>query len=202
MSEPEEIEISPGIPAGETGAVAALYWEAFGPKLSPALGDRDAGIRYLETQLSAERVICAHRAGRVVGVLGFYGAGSGAVGFSYRELARQYSPASAPWRTLLLAVLGRRPKPGELLLDGLSVAAEARGHGIGSRLLAAAMAEAARQGKSAVRLSVVDSNPRARALYARMGFVPAETVSLGVFGRLFGFQRATDMVFRLSEGAE
>lgn len=202
MSEPHPVRLSRGIPDGQIDAVATLYWEAFGVKLAPALGGREPGIRYLAGQLNAEQVICAHQNGRVLGVVGFYSAGGGAVGFSYPDLARQYSRTSAAWRTLLLAILYRQPKAGELLLDGLSVAAEARGRGIGSLLLEEARAEAGRQGKGAVRLSVVDSNPRARALYERMGFVPAETVSLGVFGRLFGFQRATDMVWSLSEGVE
>lgn len=195
-----EVTITRGIPAGKRRAVASLYWDAFGAKLRPALGDRVRGERFIASVLNAEQVFCAQVDGAVLGVVGFYAGREGAIGFSYRELARQGSPLTAPWRALLLAVLARKPDRRELLLDGLSVSPAARGTGIGTQLIAAAVAEAQRQGKQAVRLSVVDSNPRARALYERLGFVPDKTVSIGVFGRMFGFQKSTDMVLRVGQG--
>lgn len=192
-----DIEIVRGIPAGARLDVARIYWEAFGRKLAPSLGGRARGVAYLETQLHSDRFLCATRSGRVIGVLGFCDGGRKAVGLSVRGLAREYSAISAPWRAALMLILSRTPREGELLLDGLSIAPEERGHGIGSRLLGEAIALSAYRGLKGVRLSVVDSNPRARSLYERLGFTATETVSIGILERVYGFRRATDMVYRI-----
>lgn len=201
MNEADAVDVVRGIPDGSRAEVARLYWEAFGRKLSPSLGDREHGERYIESQLNADGFICATMSGRVIGAVGFYDQSRGAVGFSYRRLVQEYSVMSAPWRTALLMLLGRRPGAGELLLDGLSVAPQARGLGVGSRLIGEAIALAERRGMRQVRLSVVDSNPRARSLYERLGFHAVKTESIGLPKNLFGFRRATDMVFRITEGA-
>ncbi|MEB4613659.1 GNAT family N-acetyltransferase [Leucobacter sp. M11] len=198
MSDPDDIRITRGIPAGQEHAVAVLYWEAFGAKLAPALSSRERGVAYLRAHLVPERILCATEHGRVLGVLGFDEGGLGAVHPTYRGLVRAFSPFSAPWRALMLAVLARSARPEEFQLDGISVSAAARGRGIGSRLLDEAKREARERGKVAVRLSVIDTNPRARALYERSGFVPAGTVTMGPLAPVFGFRTASDMVYRMS----
>jgi ribosomal protein S18 acetylase RimI-like enzyme len=56
-------------------------------------------------------------------------------------------------------------------LNGLAVAADAAGQGIGKLLVEAAVAEAARRGARKVTLRVLGGNDVARRLYARCGFV-------------------------------
>jgi len=56
------------------------------------------------------------------------------------------------------------------LLEDLIVRPEARGRGIGSRLIAAAVDEARRQGCRRITLLTDADNHRAQALYARHGF--------------------------------
>ena len=48
----------------------------------------------------------------------------------------------------------------------------ARGQGLGARLIAAVLADAAAAGLREIRLEVGATNARARAAYARAGFVP------------------------------
>lgn len=184
-----------GVPAGAGPRAAALYREAFAAELRPALGDGPRARALLEATLHPDRMLCAVQPdGLVVGVLGFHHDGRGAFGVRHRDLAAAYSPASAWLRLLLLAPLERRARPGELLLDGVCVAAEARGRGTGTALLAAADDVARAAGATAVRLSVVDANPRARALYERLGFVAGRTVRAGGLGALYGFDAVTEMV--------
>lgn len=57
-------------------------------------------------------------------------------------------------------------------IANIAVAADARGHGIGGRLLDEALAAARRSGSSMVHLEVRESNAAAQALYASRGFVP------------------------------
>ncbi|QRK14067.1 GNAT family N-acetyltransferase [Archangium violaceum] len=98
--------------------------------------------------------------------------------------------------------LHREARPDELLLDGIAVDAAARGRGIGTRLLAHAAHLARRAGLRRVRLSVVDTNPRARALYERCGFVAGRTQDVSLLGTLYGFRSVTEMTLEVSEQGE
>ncbi|MGF1612062.1 MAG: GNAT family N-acetyltransferase [Kiloniellales bacterium] len=64
-----------------------------------------------------------------------------------------------------------------LLVENLYVAEEARGRGVGRRLLAAAAAEAEKRGYGRIELHVRADNPESRAFYRRVGFFePGEAV--------------------------
>ena len=83
-------------------------------------------------------------------------------------------------------------------LQDLFVAPEARGRGVGTALIDALCREAARRGYQAIRLEVIDANPRARALYEREGFIATRTDRLGLLRFAFGFDSATTMIRVLS----
>lgn len=57
-------------------------------------------------------------------------------------------------------------------IANIAVAADARGHGIGGRLLDEALATAWRSGSATVHLEVRASNAPAQGLYASRGFIP------------------------------
>jgi ribosomal protein S18 acetylase RimI-like enzyme len=84
-----------------------------------------------------------------------------------------------------------------LELQGLAVASGVRGRGIGSALLAAAIAAARERGAERLTLRVLGTNPRAQALYERNGFV-VEGVLRGEF-RIAG-RRVDDVLMALSLG--
>jgi ribosomal protein S18 acetylase RimI-like enzyme len=70
-----------------------------------------------------------------------------------------------------VGLVGGRHDPVEWLLIAMWVAPEARGQGVGGRLVDAVVAEAVRQGASAVALHVTERNLVARKAYERFGFV-------------------------------
>ncbi|MEO1550281.1 MAG: GNAT family N-acetyltransferase [Pseudomonadota bacterium] len=70
----------------------------------------------------------------------------------------------------------------------------ARGQGVGTRLLSAVEALARARGCTCLRLDVIDTNPRARALYVRQGFEPQAPQRLGPFAGVFGFSTAIPMI--------
>ncbi len=61
--------------------------------------------------------------------------------------------------------LGREPE-----LRNLQVATVARGHGVGTTIVRAAERHARAAGAMALSVGVADDNPRARALYERLGY--------------------------------
>ena len=131
--------------------------------------------------------------GRLLGLAGFKTAEGAFVGGAWADMARVYGTFGAAWRAPLLGLLERRVEPGRLLMDGIAVAPEARGKGIGTVLLEAITNEAATRRLDAVRLDVIDTNPRAKALYERAGFTAKGTEDIFPFRWLFGFSTATRM---------
>ena len=83
------------------------------------------------------------------------------------------------------------------LLDGLCVAEGARGHGVGTALMAAVAAEARARGYGAVRLDVVAENAGARALYDRLGYVEVKRQGIGWLRPFFGLSQALTMIKRV-----
>ena len=78
-------------------------------------------------------------------------------------------------------------------MDGIAVDAAAWGRGIGTRLLDAICDHARDLDKTSVRLDVIDTNPRARTLYERRGFVTVRTEGVGPLRAIFSFRAVTTM---------
>lgn len=101
---------------------------------------------------------------------------------------------SALWRIVPLAMLERTPAKDTLQMDGICVSAQARGIGVGTALLDAVFQCAKDYGHSKVTLDVINTNPRAKSLYERKGFVAISEESTSVLRPLLGFDSATRMV--------
>lgn len=187
--------ITTGIPDANRNEAAALYWEAFGEKLGFVLGPKYRALMFITSVLRSDHGICAFDdEGRVLGVAGFKTAHGALVGGDFHALRRVYGWVGASIRIMLLAALEKDTDNERFVMDGIFVAPEARGKGVGTALLNAVAAEARKRGYRQVRLDVVDSNPRARALYLHEGFTEVSTRSIGIMRHIFGFSSATTMV--------
>ena len=193
----DTIEIVHGVPAGLAEAATELYCEAFADKLAPFLGNRQRAAAFLAPSMAPDWAFVALRGAQVLGIAGFKLDGRGLFEPSAGEFIRSYG-VSGVLRMLGLALVERKERPDVLLMDGIAVSAEVRGQGIGTRLLQAIEDHARVNGKSAVRLDVIDTNPGARRLYERFGFEAGDTTGIGVFRLVFPFRSTTEMVKRVS----
>ena len=132
----QEIAIRLGVPVGQAAGATRLYCEAFVDKLAPFLGAAERAAPFLAASFAGDRVFVAHRGGAVVGIAGFKLAGKGLFAPSFRQFLGEYG-LSALVRWAGLALLERKEEPHCLLMDGIAVAADARGRGLGTRLLGA-----------------------------------------------------------------
>ena len=174
---------------------AAQYWHAFSGKLGRPMAPERTALRFLERVIDPAHAISAVAPdGALLGVAGYKTPAGGFIGGSMSELAAVYGWFGALWRGPLLDLLERDCEPGQLLMDGIFVCDGARGCGVGTALLDAILQQAARRNLSEARLDAIDSNPRARALYERMGFRAISTVHLGPLRYLFGFRTSTTMI--------
>ncbi len=189
------IEIVRGFPEAARARVAALYWDAFRGKLGRVLGPDAKALRFLAPVLQPDYAFSAlDGEGTLLGVAGFSTPEDTFVSGEMADLTRVYGRFGAIWRAGLLEFL-ERPKSDEILvMDGIFVAPGARGRGVGSALLDRIVEEAKARGLSGVRLDVIDTNPRARALYERKGFEAQEAEQLGPLKWVFGFAASTPMI--------
>jgi len=189
------MKITVGIPQQDREEAAALYWEAFGEKLGFTMGPKYLALMFVRSVLRPDHGICAHDDdGKLLGIAGFKTSLGALVGGNFTDLRKTYGWTSAAIRACLLSLLERDVENERFLMDGLFVAPEARGLGVGTALLDAIFEEAKRRGYNQVRLDVVDTNPRAKALYRDMGFKEVKTVKIGLLKHIFGFSASTTMV--------
>lgn len=188
----DTVTIRLGVPETLRAQATALYCEALKAKLTPFLGPADRAARFLAPAMRADRAFVATGGAGILGIAGFQEGGIGLFDFGLAQLWREYG-LSGPVRAIGLATLDRREKSDTLPMDGIAVAPAAQGRGIGTRLLDAICGHARILGKTHIRLDVIDTNPRARALYERQGFVAGETVGLGPLRLIFPFRAVTTM---------
>ncbi|MDG1470147.1 MAG: GNAT family N-acetyltransferase [Ascidiaceihabitans sp.] len=172
-----------------------LYWQAFGPKLSKVMGPEAKARAFFTRVFDPNHAISALGPdGDLWGVAGFKSDNGALTAAEWSDMTAIYGSIDSTWRVPLLSLLERTHSPDILTMDGIFVSEQARGQGVGTVLLDAIVQTAKDLGKTAVRLDVIDTNPRARALYERRGFVATTQEHLGPFKWLFGFASATTMI--------
>ena len=184
-----------GLPPHLRAEAVQLYWQAFGGKLGRVMGPERLALRFLTRVLRGDHAIVALDAkGGLLGMAGFKTPAGSFAGGEVADVLAIYGKLGAAWRLPLLWMLGHEVDNDRFLLDGICVVRGARGHGIGSALMQAIEAEAVARGYEQVRLDVIDSNWRAKALYLRLGYTVEKTDDIGLLRFAFGFRSATTMV--------
>lgn len=192
------IIIQQGFHEAQRIQVAEIYVAAFERKLTPLFNTKDIAIPMVAAELRPPCCFtAADEAGQVLGVAGFQHSGESFVNFSARALMRRFGWLSGALRYGATLLFERKPDKTLLQMDGIAVHGEARGLGIGTQLIAALEAFALQEGYGGVRLDVVDTNPHARRLYERLGFM-AQRTAVYPFLRSVGFTSVTTMIKSLS----
>lgn len=185
--------IEHGLPDDLRDQAVDIFEDAFGSKMRMAVGDTEKRKAFMHQTYVAGNIIIARRGGTLLGMSGLSTKGApyagGLMGGSwdfrpYRELLGWWGAIWAVWGNRMA---DHRPKADEVYIDGIAVSPEARGLGIGTRLLDEATAIARANGKRYVRLDVIDTNPRAQALYERIGYKVTKVQSFRYKERWVGF---------------
>lgn len=196
------VSIRRGFLEDQRDDTALLFWEAFSGKLGKILMPEVRALRLIRRILDPEFAFSAvSHDGKLLGLAGFKTSEGGFSGGDLSDLVSVYGLFGGLWRGILLELLERPLKRDVLLMDGIFVHADARGKGVGTMLLDAIVDEARCRNLSSVRLDVIDTNPRARALYERAGFVAGATEEVGFLSDILGFRSTTTMIRRLGPGS-
>lgn len=139
-------------------------------------------------------LVACTNAGEVVGVAGFRSPKGSFLHLAPADLCAVHGRLGGLWRGAVLGWLAREVDNRRFLVDGLAVAEGWRGQGLGSALISALAREGRARGYPELRLDVSDHNTLARALYDRLGFVPAGHQRLRLLAPILGMTGATTMV--------
>ena len=200
MSQELDVAYSIGLNEGQLKAAAQLYDEAFGKKFAVAIKSRQDRLKLYESAFVGRFAISASVEAKLVGLAGFHtpdGSLTGGIGASV--LLTQLGVIRGLRAIAIFSLYERKPKPGQLLMDGIAVHKDYRGHGIGSQLLRNLLNYARQNGFAAIRLDVIDTNPGARRLYERRGFIPVRTEKFPFLRWLLGFGGSTSMELRVKD---
>lgn len=188
-------------------ALARLYVEAFGSKIAWAFGkyaDSMADLvadLLLHDQMRLSETLVAEVDGQVAGMAVLRRDHTHRPNWpTVWRLARQHVRGWRLFTTtfIMSAMCSNLCTPTRSYLESLAVDARYRGQGIGTHLLERCFEESRQAGKREISLHVVDTNPRAKQLYERMGFHTVRTERLGWFAsRWMGFSAQYFMVRHL-----
>ena len=202
------ITIELGLPDELRAQAVEIFDEAFGDKMRMAVRDTEKRKEFMRRAYVAQNCIVARRGDMLLGMAGLSTKGAphtgGLMGSSWdpRPYLDVLGWLGATWAVWGNRVADHRPKADEIYVDGIAVAPAARGQGIGTRLLDETTAIARAIGKRYVRLHVIDVNPRAQALYERLGYKVTRVQSFGYKERWVGFGGIISMEQLVLPGAE
>ena len=200
MADAPIISYGIGLKESQFETAAHLYDEAFGEKFKVAIKSRTDGMALLESTFVGSFALTASEGKDLVGLAGFHTReGSLTSGIGASQLLSKLGMVRGFRAIVIFSLYERTPKPGELVMDGIAVHKDYRGHGIGSQLLNGIVSHAKEEGFDTVRLDVIDTNPGAKRLYERSGFVPTKVERFPYLRWLLGFGASTTMEFRIAD---
>jgi GNAT superfamily N-acetyltransferase len=173
------------MPADMAPAAADLLIEAFATKfaheLRPSSPEQARRIA-VAGLVSDYAYVALDDDGSLLGLAGMASAGRPFFHLSFRVLRGEFGLAGALWRWAysFFEVLAKPRRRLTRRVEVLAVRADARGTGVGTALLEAAVAGALAEGADRLLLEVVDTNGLARQLYERVGFRATRTIHSGL----------------------
>ncbi len=176
-----------------------LYLNALEEKLEPILGSGDRAQEVLASNIATENCLVAICNEKLVGIMGIQTNEGGFVNPSLKTMKRTYGILGGIIRMGGLAILHHKTRIDELYIDGVAVAHEMRCKGIGTRLFDLLERVGSKKGIRTISLEVIDTNPRAVALYEHLGFAAVKTQTLWPLTLVvkFPFRSATLMVKKI-----
>lgn len=198
-----QVHVRPARPE-DAPALAHLYTEAFGSKLRWAFGKQEDALPAVvelllrHDQMRLSETLVAEVDGQVAGMAVLrrdhtYRSRWSAIWRLVRRHVRGWRALTATF--IMAAMCSNLCTPARSYLEALAVGSRYRGQGIGTLLLEQCFEESRKAGKREISLHVVDTNPRARQLYERMGFRIVRVERFGWFAaRWMGFSAQDFMV--------
>lgn len=200
-----EIIITSTISDIQKNQVARMFHQAFLKKFSTLwlfTKDEEKAAAILCESIHFQDGLYAVQNGKVIGFVGLETGKRFYTQFKFSSFLKVFHTPSAVWRSIAYGIYRLfHGKTGNdvVHIDPIVVTSEARGLGVGTKLLEAVSLYAEKRHRRKVVLEVVDTNPRAKKLYEKMGFRVVQEENTGVLTSQAGFKRVIHMEKRIGE---
>ena len=186
-----DVRIVTELPAAMKARAAGIYYGEFRQKYDGLLlipRSREQALRILTESMDWSMGIYAlDGRGELVGLAGLGCRGRGFVKYRWKLLLREFGLPGSVRRKVIKFFEAPALRTDQVRVEGVVVSKEAQGKGIGTALMDAVTGWAEERGYASVRLEVINTNPRARRLYQRLGFVDTKRSYYGMLSRPAGF---------------
>ena len=195
MSTIDNIQIKIGLPENYYSEAVIIYIEAFYQKFHWLFGSQEKMKSLLVKSFNPELAIAAFVNNRLVGVAGMAFKDRHFITLRLSVCIEEFGFFAGLVKYLVYKIIRSRSYArGELLLDSLAVASTMRGRGLGTLLIEAIENYAKKNSLTSVSLEVVDTNPKARKLYDRLGFQEKTTNHYPFLKNIIGIEAISTMV--------
>ncbi len=186
------MEIKQKLTSEHKTAVSALFISALGEKFLPILGQKSKAVALLNASYNRKNCFLALEQNKLLGFLAFQTKRKSFLAISLKNMCKIFGFLPGIAKALALSLLNYRCKSGEFYIDAIAVAEAARGKGAGTKLINASLGYAKTQGFKFASLQVINTNPKAKALYEKLGFRVVKKSTTFPFNAIFkwNFQSA------------
>jgi ribosomal protein S18 acetylase RimI-like enzyme len=173
-----------------------LFFNALKEKLEPILSSDGRAQEVIASNLPTDKCLVAFCDDKLVGTMGIQTKNGEFVNPSLKTMIRIFGILGCIFCMIGLVILKHTTTADKLYVDGVTVAHEMKGKGIGSHMFGLLERTASQKGFRTISLEVIETNTRAKALYEHLGFVVMKTRTLWPSNLflIFPFRSATFMI--------
>jgi len=166
----KNIKITDTISINQLDHAIEIYYCAFRKKIRALIKSKEKALAIYKKSLNTDRILFALLDEKVVGIVGLHYDNKNFIEVKYKDLREYFNPVLSYFIYFIYRKYLPKLKNDVLRIDSLAVDENTRGQGIGTALIKKVFEFAKDKGFKEVTLEVVDTNPKAKKLYERMGF--------------------------------
>ncbi len=185
------VKVTNKLPGDMISQAAEVYYSEFRQKYDGLLlipRSKEQALRILRQSMDLSKGYYAlDNQGNLLGLVGLGFREGGFVKYKWDLLLKEFGFLGAVMRKVIKFFEAPRLKKGHMRIEGIVVTERAQGKGIGTALLNEVFEQAKQEDFQAIHLEVINTNPRARDLYHRLGFKDTGKVFYGPLTLKAGF---------------
>jgi ribosomal protein S18 acetylase RimI-like enzyme len=197
MEERPEIIITNKVNDKQFGQALEIYYNSFEQKIRPLLQPKEKAIRLSSHAINPNRIYYALKNGKAVGIIGLQYDDLDFLSYRFDFIRKYYSFFKSIYLYFILNIMKTKLDAYTIRIDSVAVDDQYRGQGIGKILINKVVEIAKNRGFKEIILEVVNTNPRAKKLYEKMGFKEKKHIKFYFLTRAFGFSSAYVMSMKV-----
>ena len=191
------IEIAGSINKNQRVRAIEIFYDAFEQKIRALIKSKEKALAIYNRSLKNDQVFYAFLDGNIVGLIGLHYKNKPFLEFKYRDLRKYFNPLQSYFIYRIYKLTSPKIKDDVLRIDSIAVDKSFRSLGIGTQLINNVLEFAKNKGFKEVVLEVINTNPKAKELYGRMGFKEEKIVRYYFLARSAGFSSEYVMSYKL-----